>query len=178
MAPTEGDPSDTAASLHQGREVCRGVLRQALQGLAAPLLPGASVRDLPRDAWLIDRQFGDWPLNDSAVIDSLSAWLRPGVCRLHLIGLDFDASARALPRFARWRRDWSHRIDVHRPAEGPLPPGLRGLHVGGTAWQWQDAPDWRLRTLNDAMQVRAMQERIADFLQQCEPAWPVTTLGL
>lgn len=173
--------SGPVPGVHHGRDLCRGLLRQALGDLAAagsPGLPSGATRPAPREAWLVDRQFGDWPLDEPAVLDSLSTWLRPGGRCLHLVGLDFEATARALPRFARWRRDWSHAVDARRPAEGLEPLPLRGLLAGGAVWQWLDAPDWRLRLITNPVQVRVAQEQLADFLQQCEPAWPVTTLGL
>lgn len=175
-AQTE-QPSGPTPGVHQGRELCRGLLRQALVDLAAAIPPGAG-RPAPREAWLVDRQFGDWPLDEPVVLDSLSAWLRPGGRCLHLVGLDFEATARALPRFARWRRDWSHAVDARRPAEDLVSLPLRGLLAGGAVWQWLDAPDWRLRLITNPVQVRVALEQLADFLQQCEPAWPVTTLGL
>jgi hypothetical protein len=175
------EPATQPAGVHQGREVCHALLRQALLDLGAPEPAAATAagrRLRPRAVWLIDRHFADWPLDDALVLDSLSAWLRPGGRSLVLVGLDFDSTARALPRFARWRRDWSHRIEVLRPADGLLPAALRGLVAADGAWQWLDAPDWRLRQLTHPVRVRALCEEIADFLQRCEPAWPATTLGL
>ena len=178
-------PVDEAArsqrGVVQGREVCRGWLRQALGDLGAAEQPSAEPaprRARPRAAWLVDRHFADWPLDDPAVLDSLSTWLRPGGRCLYLVGLDFETTARALPRFARWRRDWSHRIEVSRPADGLMPASLRGMVSSDGAWQWLDAPDWRLRHITNLVQLRAIQEQLADFLQRCEPAWPATTLGL
>ena len=179
------DPSDQPvvrqAGVYRGREVCRALLRQALLDLGAPESTPADTaaqRQRPRQAWLVDRHFADWPLDEPAVLDRLSSWLRPGGCSLVLVGLDFDSTARALPRFARWRRDWSHRIEVWCPADGLMPAALRGMVVAGVAWQWLDAPDWRLRQLTDPVQIRAACEQVADFLQRCDPAWPATTLGL
>jgi hypothetical protein len=178
-------PGDESAHLlpgvHQGREVCRGRLRQQLLDLGAPDTPASATparRPPPRAAWLVDRHFADWPLDEPAVLDRLSGWLRPGGRCLHLVGLDFDATARALPRFARWRRDWSHRIEVWTPVDGLMPTALRGLVTADVAWQWLAAPDWRLRQLTDPVQIRVFYEEVADFLQRCEPAWPATTLGL
>ena len=34
------------------------------------------------------------------------------------------------------------------------------------------------RRITNKVQVRALHDRSAAFLQRCEPAWPVTTLGL
>lgn len=176
-----GEAAEPLPGVHRGREVCRGLLTQALceLGAAEPAsAEAASPRRRPREVWLVDRHFADWPLDEPAVLDSLSAWLRPGGRCLNLVGLDFDGTARALPRFARWRRDWSHRIEVSRPANVLMPVSLRGMVSSEGALQWLDAPDWRLRSINNPLQLRAIQEQLADFLQRCEPGWPVTTLGL
>lgn len=189
--------ADPLPGVHQGRELCRGLLRQGLLRLGATVPAAQAVgtaaaetsasarigmgnrlRGAPHQAWMIDRHFGDWPLDEVAVQDSLSAWLRPGGRVLRIIGVDFEATARALPRFARWRRDWSHRIEVLSPVDGPLPGAWRGLLAGAAAWQWLDAPDWRLRVIAEPAHLRAVAEQVADFLQRCEPAWPATTLGL
>ena len=187
--PAGDEASRLVPAVHRGREVCRALLRQALLDLGAavslpPLPPPPPTteapppRQQPREVWLVDRHFADWPLDETAVLNSLAAWLRSGGGRLVIVGLDFETTARALPRFARWRRDWSHRIEVLSPADGLLPAALRGMVVAGVAWQWLDAPDWRLRQLTNPLQIRAVYEEVADFLQRCEPAWPATTLGL
>lgn len=180
--PARGDGRPRSPpGIHQGREACRALLRQSLLSLGEPAgVPPDHGPAQPRArvAWLVDRHFADWPLDEPAVLDKLSTWLRPvGRC-LYLVGLDFELTARALPRFARWRRDWSHRIEVLRPSDGQMAASLRGLVAGEGVLQWLDAPDWRLRCLKDPVQVRAVEEQLADFLQRCEPAWPVTTLGL
>jgi len=180
--PLPGDQgAPSLPGVHQGREVCRALLLQALRGLGAAEPPSAEPapkRARPRAVWLVDRHFADWPLDDPAVLDSLSTWLRTGGRCLYLVGLDFEATARALPRFARCRRDWSHRIEVQRPADGLMPASQRGMVSSEGAWQWLDAPDWRLRHITNPVHLRAIQEQLADFLQRCEPAWPATTLGL
>jgi hypothetical protein len=156
-------------------------LRQVLTALAPHTDPAASVAPslaLTREVWLIDRQFNDWPLDDPLILAALGAWLRQGGRRLQVMGVDFDATARALPRFARWRRDWMHAIDVYRPVDGLLPPALRGLWAVSVRMQWLDAPDWRMVAITDSVQVRTFKTELADFLQRCEPAWPCTTLGL
>ena len=74
---------------------------------------------------------------------------------LHLVGEDFDAAARSHPRLARWRRDWTHAMATLSPADGSLPPGLRGLLAAPLWLQRLDAPDWRLRATTDTLQARA-----------------------
>ena len=67
---------------------------------------------------MVDERFAGWPLDESAVLQSLSAWLRPAGRCLRIVGLDFEAIAKSHPQFARWRRDWTHRIEVWHPADG------------------------------------------------------------
>ena len=162
------------SDLTHGRSACRVALRQALCGLAAPQ-PAAVV---PDDVLIIDSMFADWPLDDAAVMQALQVWIKPSGRKLRMVGLDFDALARAHPRFSRWRRDWAHRIEAWRPVDGLWAPALRGLLAGPTVLQWLDAPDGCLRRVTGEVQMQALHEQSAAFLQRCEPAWPVTTLGL
>ncbi len=127
---------------------------------------------------MFDDRFAGWPLDEPAVLQSLDGWLRPAGRCLRIVGLDFEAIAGSHPKFARWRRDWTHRIEVWRPADGLLAPGLRLLRVGTVLALRLDAPDWRLQLITDSVRVAAMHEECADFLQRCESAWPATTLGL
>jgi hypothetical protein len=62
-----------------------------------------------RELVLCDPDFADWPLGESAVIDSLTAWAGPQR-RLTLLALNFDAVARRHPRFVAWRARWSHLV--------------------------------------------------------------------
>ena len=178
------------AVLH-GRSDCTGQLRTLLCGLA-PVLPAASAEADTAPAWvfdplptrvlLSDLHFADWPLDEPAVLASLSAWLRPPGRALCIVGMDFAAVARRFPRFARWRRDWAHRVEAWQPTDGEWPGGQRLLLAPTLAAQWLDAPNARtisrLRVITNAVHVQALHAQSADFLQRCEPAWPVTTLGL
>jgi hypothetical protein len=164
--------------VHVGRQACTGLLRQALLGLAPDAPEVTQPLAVTRVLWLADPDFADWPLDDPAVLSALSAWLRQGGRQLRMAGEQFDATARRHPRLARWRRDWSHAVEIWAPVEGGVPPPLRGLLAAPLWLQWLDAPDWRMRCFTDAVHARAIQAQIADFLQRCEPAWPVTTLGL
>ena len=176
-------------AVQHGRQACSALLRQVLLDAvrsadvmpAAPVAadPVASVQPAPSaDLLLIDRDFAVWPLDEPQLLQSLADWMRLPGQRLRIVALDFDALARSHPRFARWRRDWGHRIEALCPADGALPPGLRLLAAGPVVLQWLDAPDWRLRRITDVVQVQSLREQCADFLQRCEPAWPATTLGL
>lgn len=167
-----------APGLHQGRQVCAGLLREALMALSPTAGPGAWPLAGVRDVWLADPDFADWPLDEPAVQAALSAWLRQGGRQLRMAGLHFEQTARRHPRFARWRRDWSHAIEVWAPSDGSMPWPVCGLLATPLWLQRQDAPDWRIRCFTDAVHARATSVQIADFLQRCEAAWPATTLGL
>lgn len=170
----------SSANRLQGRAACSDALRAALLALA-PSAATAAVPEAPalaQQVWCVDHHFAAWPLEDAAVQRALAAWLhRPGR-RLRLIGLDFETTMKCLPRFVRWRRDHAHRIDVWRPSDAQLPPGLRGLLVGATLWQWQGAKDQQLLRITNPVYLAVFKAEIADFLQRCEPAWPVSILGL
>ena len=190
-APAVPTPKLTNA-VHHGRQACSALLRQVLCNAVrlADVSPAGSVAaepaalsqlappGPPATLLLIDRDFAAWPLDEPQLLQSLADWMRLPGRRLRIVALDFDAVARSHPRFARWRRDWAHRIEALCPADGVLPPGLRLLAAGPVVLQWLDAPDWRLRLITDSVQVHSLREQGADFLQRCEPAWPVTTLGL
>jgi hypothetical protein len=172
------------ASVLHGRVACTAQLRDLLCGLGGPMAgqppsaPGQASPPAPREALICDIDFAAWPLDDPAVLNSLASWLRPAGRRLTIIVRDVDATARLHPGFARWRRDWVHRIVVWQPVDGLLAPGLRLLLAGAVAAQWLEAPDWRLRLVTDPVHLAALHAQCADFLQRCAPAWPVTTLGL
>ena len=163
-----------ASDLIQGSAEGRAVLRALLCSLAAP----EPTAPLPKDVLLIDSVFAGWPLDDPAVLQALQVWMKPAGRRLRIVGLDFDALARTHPRFSRWRRDWAHCIESWRPSDGLWAPDLHLLLAGSVAVQWQDAPDGCLRRVTEKAQVQVLRDRSAAFLQRCEPAWPVTTLGL
>lgn len=174
MSEADAAGRRAASDLTHGRADCSAVLRGLLCSLAVAEPAGTA----PGDVLLIDSGFADWPLDDPEVLQALQVWIKPPGRRLRIVGLDFDAVSRTHPRFSRWRRDWAHRIEAWRPTDGLWAPGLRGLLAGRVVVQRLDAPDWCLRRVVDKVQVQALHERRAAFLQRCEPAWPVTTLGL
>lgn len=167
-----------ATGLHQGRRVCTGLLRRALLSLSPAAGGDAWPLATARDLWLADPDFADWPLDEPEVQSALSAWLRQGGRQMRIAGQHFDLTARRHPRFARWRRDWSHAVAVWTPGDADLPWPVCGLLAGPLWLQRQDASDWRIRPTTGAAGVRGVSAQIADFLQRCEPAWPATTLGL
>ena len=58
---------------------------------------------------LVDPDFQDWPLNERAVVETLARWVDSRK-RLIVFAHSFDELARQQPRFAEWRRQWSHIV--------------------------------------------------------------------
>ncbi len=153
-----------------GRLAVVDALRQRLLALGAA--------DAPRQLLLRDDGgFNFWPLDEPTVLDTLSHWLRSPGHQLTLLGRDFATMAMRHPRFARWRRDWVHRVAAWQPADTDTT--LNGLLLEPQrAVQLLDPVHWRARRVDDPRLLRALQEQCDAQLQRCEPAWPATTLGL
>jgi len=145
-----------------------------------------AVRDLLAEAaasgWrelvLCDPDFEAWPLGESSVIDSLTAWAGPQRS-LTLLALHFDTVLRRHPRFVAWRGRWSHLVtcralqdlqadDVPVVALAPAALVLRVFeplrHRGILS---RDPADRVLA----AEQIDAISQRSAE-------AFPATSLGL
>lgn len=162
--------SDEPNAVIDGREAYVGALRELLLGLAP--------RDV-RSVWCVDTDFLDWPLGEAAVVEALTGWARPHGRMLRMIGGDFGPAARHHPRFAEWRRDWSHRFEAWRPidpAQGAELPGL--LVAGDRALELLDRVRLRARWVSGPAALRQLTEQCDALLHHCEPAWSATTLGL
>ena len=53
--------------------------------------------------------FQDWPLNERVVVETLARWAHSRR-KLVVFGHNFDSLSRNAPRFAEWRRQWSHIV--------------------------------------------------------------------
>lgn len=80
-----------------------------------------------REGWpeiiLSDATFGDWPLHERAVVESLQAWSASGR-RMLILATQYDEVIRRHARFVAWRKTWGHLIDcricrVAVPADFP-----------------------------------------------------------
>ena len=127
---------------------------------------------------LVDPHFQDWPLNEREVIESLGLW---ALSRRKLIVFahSFDELARRAPRFAEWRRQWSHiaqcRSDPELEAE-QVPtllfvPGLVSVRL-------LDRVRYRGTVSGRATDLNESRETIDALLQRSVEAFPATTLGL
>lgn len=123
--------------------------------------------------------FEDWPLDDPALLESLTTWMRLPQRRLVLLAANYDEVPRRLPRFTGWRRDWAHLIQALQPPlelAADLPTLLIDDRSVGV--NLIDPVHWRGRAEVDVRARLLWQERIDAILQRSEPAFPVTTLGL
>jgi hypothetical protein len=127
---------------------------------------------------LVDPQFNDWPLNERAVVDALTQWISSRK-KLTLLAHDFDELARRAPRFAEWRRQWSHVVHCRSvdDVEADQVPTI--LYVTDRV---------SMRLLDRVRYRGTLSERPADhvesresidaLLQRSSEAFPPTTLGL
>jgi hypothetical protein len=128
---------------------------------------------------VVDRDFAEWPLDDPALLESLTAWLRQPKRKLVLLADDFDAMPRRHPRFVRWRTDWAHAIDAFAPpAEDRVDLPTLLVDDGSISVQLIDAVHWRGRAERDARQAQLWRESLDAVLQRSEPAFAVNRLGL
>lgn len=138
----------------------------------------ALARRVRRMLW-VDDDFADWPLDDPALLQRLTDWLRLPQRQLVLLASDYEDLRRRRARFLACYRLWSHAISAHGPAEddaAQLPCLLladRTLLV-----QLLDKTHWRGWTSNEPASLRAWHERTDALLQRSAPTFPVTTLGI
>ena len=131
-----------------------------------------------REIWLCDVDYADWPLNEPAVVDSLTQWAKAHR-KLTVVAQSFDEFPRRHPRWVAWRRTWSHIVECRANVEleaGKMPTLL--LAPGLVTVRLVDPVHYRgsvSRRVADALHAR---ELIDAVLQRSEEAFPVTSLGL
>lgn len=151
-----------------GRDDFRQQVRDALACAAAQRWPHLV---------LSDASFEDWPLGESAVVESLHVWARAGR-QFTMLAVGYDGLVRHHARFVAWRQTWSHLVDCRRcRLDDPLSfPSIL----------WSDA--WCLRR-HDVQWSRgvagheparrvALREMLDGCLLRSTPGFPASTLGL
>jgi hypothetical protein len=131
-----------------------------------------------RMVW-VDADLVDWPVDDEALLQSLSQWLRLPQRRLLLLAQDYDAVARRHPRFVAWYRLWSHAVAAFSPASDAtitLPCAL--LADDAVLVHLLEPQRWHGWSAGEPATLRQWRDRLDALLQQSVPAFPVTTLGL
>ena len=131
-----------------------------------------------REIVLVDPNFADWPLNERAVIDSLSRWVDSGRL-LVVIAHSFEELARRQLRFVEWRRQWAHVVQCRNDPEleaEQIPTLL--LVAGHSCARVLDRLHYRGTVSNRPVDLTECRETVDALLQRSVEAFPVTTLGL
>ena len=152
----------------EGRTEFRQLIRDALAHAAA---------EGWREIILSDPGFGDWPLGERSVMESLLAWSHSGR-RITLLARRYDDVIRQHARFVDWRQRWSHIVTAMAcPSAdaGELPSAL-----------W--SPGWVMERLDvdrcngycgsEPERRLLLRERLTEWLAKSSPGFPSTTLGL
>lgn len=130
-----------------------------------------------RELCLVDPDFEAWPLENPALLSSLTTWARLPKRQLVIIAGRFDDLPRRCPRFTAWRRNWAHVIECRATdVEASQIPTL--LLAGENSLQLADRRQWRGHWLADASEVSAWREVVDVLLQRSEAGFPANTLGL
>jgi hypothetical protein len=127
----------------------------------------------------VDACFETWPLDDAALLEALTAWLRLPQRRLVLLARRFDEVPRRFPRFTAWRRDFGHAVEPWQAPDelsSDLPSLL--LDDGPVSVQLVDEEHWRGRAAIDVRSAALLREQVDVILQRSAPAFAASTLGL
>jgi len=126
-----------------------------------------------------DPDFADWPLDEPALLQGLTAWLQRPQRRLVLLARSYDAVPRRSPRFNAWRGHWVHAIEAWVAPEElarDLPTVLAS--DGAISVHLVDSVHWRGRAERDDRRARHWNEELDVVLQRSERGFGVNTLGL
>lgn len=165
--------TDALPALPEGPFTGRDAFRQCVRdALTTAALQGWG------ELLLADANFGDWPLGEREVVQSLQDWAGSGR-RITLLAADFDDLVRRQPRFVQWRRQWDHLITCRRATTRDplaLPSAL-----WSPGWVLQRHDPVRSMGVCDVQPARrlALREALDEWLQsRSSPAFPATVLGL
>lgn len=161
--------SDLLDAPFAGRPAFRDAVRRLLAEAAQ-----SGWREL---SWC-DPDFADWPLDDAAVLASLSTWLRPHR-RLTVVGAGYDDIVRRHPRWVAWRRLWSHGV-VCRQADDDIAADLPTLLVApsGRALRLLDQASHRGFVTSAKPDVAQLQNDFVAVSRRSVDAFGATMLGL
>ena len=127
---------------------------------------------------LVDPSFDDWPLNERSVIDSLASWASSRR-KFLIVAHSFEDLARHAPRFADWRRQWSHIVQCRSTEELEADQVPTLLFVPGLVCvRLVDRVHYRGTVSGRARDHVECRESIDALLQRSAEAFPATTLGL
>ncbi len=151
-----------------GREAFAQTVRDAL---------ACAAREGWRELILSDATFGDWPLHERAVVESLQAWAHSGR-QLRMLAVHFDVVQRQQPRFVRWRQTWDHIIEC-RQCRGADPQDFPSA-IWSPAWVLQRHDPLRSVFVCDNAAARrlALRQVLDEWRHNSSAGFPASTLGL
>jgi hypothetical protein len=172
---------DDAAGLRDARPAAGG---RAFEGAveftraAQDALAHAAEQGTRRLCWC-DDDFASWPIGEAEWIAQLTGWARPGGREVVMIARDWVMVERRHPRFATWRRDWSHVVQCLVPDESH-PEALPTLWIdsGDQALRVFDRDRLRGRIGFDRVDRQQAREDFDAILQRASPGFAAVTLGL
>ena len=153
----------------EGRNAFQAAVREAF----------ASIADAgPREMWMCDEDFADWPLNEVQVVAQLSRWARGGR-QCTVLALNYDRVPQLHPRWVQWRRQQGHVVTCRAPDEvdvARLPCVL--LAPGVVTLRLVDRVRFRGSLSTGPADAFREREHIDALLQRSVDAFPASTLGL
>jgi peptidyl-tRNA hydrolase len=166
-SPVAGN--DGQRRLLDGRHAFQQAIRE---GIAAAAAEGC------REMWFCDAHYGDWPLSERAVIETLSAWAYSHR-KLVVLAHTFEQFPKRHARWVEWRRQWSHIVECRaleeiESAEVPcllLAPDVVTVRIHDAV---RHRGTWS-RALDDAIRARELVDAVS---QRSVESFPATTLGL
>ena len=169
--PVDGteDNADASDGLITSRIEFHAALRSAFS---------AAARAGSRELWLMDTDFGDWPLGEIAVVEQLALWVSSRR-RLTLIAHSFETVAARHARWVAWRRTWSHVVSCRSnpEIEADAVPTLL-LAADTVSVRLSDKVHYRGRHAHGRAEALRCTELIDAVLQRSEEAFPVSATGL
>lgn len=151
-----------------GREAFAQTVRDAL---------ACAAREGWRELVLSDADFGDWPLHERAVVESLQAWAGSGR-RLRMLASRFDHVQRHQARFVAWRQTWDHIIDCRQCRGADAQDFPSAIWSPGWVMQRHDLQRSVFVCDSDAARRLALRQVLDEWSRNSTPGFPATTLGL
>lgn len=127
----------------------------------------------------VDPDYDDWPLDDPALLDSLTQWLHRPQRRLVMLARDWRSMPQRHARFCAWRRHYTHALETRTPDldDAPTLPTLL-IDDTGVCVRLNDRVHWRGRCGLDAGETRLLYTEFDVLAQRSTPDFPVNQVGL
>jgi hypothetical protein len=138
----------------------------------------AAVEQRARRLVLVDPTFEDWPLESTALLESLTAFVRLPGRQVLLFGRSFETLSRARPRLVAWRRTWLHAVPAARPADPETELPTRALADRALALTVRDREHWRGVLRAGSPEVSRLAVETDAWTQRSVPDFPAHVLGL